>query len=92
VENLIINKGIEHMEDNRIVDIKKLQDFKAKTRKKQLSPTSPTGYSFSAEVEKDVSNLSEALNVTKDEAVKIATDFYKRYPMLLEFVRSPENM
>jgi hypothetical protein len=48
------------------------------------------GYSFTAEVDKDIKNLCKAINVSPEDAVQIAKDFYKKYPMLMEWVRSPE--
>lgn len=47
---------------------------------------------FSEEVDKDLNNLCEALDITKEQALGVATDFYRTYPMLMEFARSSENL
>ena len=47
---------------------------------------------FMAQVDKDTMNLSNATGITPDEAVKMASDFYRKYPMLVEHVRSVEYM
>ncbi|MMZ65371.1 hypothetical protein D3C76_1154840 [compost metagenome] len=53
---------------------------------------STTGFSFSAEVEKDLDKLMSKLGLSRDEAMKVATDFYKSYPMLMELVRTPNHL
>lgn len=47
---------------------------------------------FMAEVEKDTTNLSTAIGKSREDAIQMASDFYKKYPMLIEYVRSPEYM
>jgi hypothetical protein len=60
------------------------------TNKPQKS--SQEGYSFTDEVNKDTKKLADSLDITMDEAILVAADFYKRYPMLIEWVRSPGYM
>jgi len=62
------------------------------TRTKKPSVGDSGGFSFSDEVEKDITKLCDQLGVERDEAVHIATDFYRKYPMLMEHVRSPEHL
>ena len=47
---------------------------------------------FMNEVEKDTNNLAMATGKSHEEAMKIASDFYRRYPMLVEYVRSPDYL
>jgi hypothetical protein len=43
-------------------------------------------------VEENIQNLMQATGKTHAEAVQMASDFYYKYPALMEFVRSPEHM
>jgi len=67
-----------------------------KTTKKSTKPSAAPavggGYSYMTEVENDITKLCDTLGLDRDEAVDMATDFYRKYPMLMEFVRSPENL
>jgi hypothetical protein len=47
---------------------------------------------FMEEVHKDTEKLSEATGITSEQAVQMASDFYRKYPMLVEHVRSIEYM
>ena len=52
--------------------------------KKELSPDD--------ELEANIFKLSSRLSVSREEAIEVAKDFYRKYPMLIEYVRSPENL
>lgn len=43
-------------------------------------------------IEDDVSKLMKATGKTAEEAIQMASDFYYRYPALVEHVRSEEFM
>lgn len=43
-------------------------------------------------VDYDTAKLCAATGVTTEEAIQIASDFYRKYPMLIEHVRSAEYM
>lgn len=48
---------------------------------------------FSEELERNTCNLRKALSLDSNEdAIEVAADFYRKYPMLIEHVRSPEYM
>lgn len=47
---------------------------------------------FSGFVERDLMKLADKLGITREEALRTAKNFYKQYPMLIEFVRSPEQL
>ncbi|MMZ43593.1 hypothetical protein D1872_51530 [compost metagenome] len=59
---------------------------------KKTTEPSTAGFSFTEEVNKDILKLRNNLNVTEEEAVKIATDFYRKYPMLIEYVRDANHL
>lgn len=69
-----------------------LQFGKRTPTKKPSQGKSTGGFSFTQEVSNDVKKLSGNVGITEDEAIKMASDFYRAYPMLMEFVRSPEHM
>lgn len=60
--------------------------------KKNVQQPITQEYSFTAEVEKDIEKLMKAIDGDRDKAIQMASDFYRRYPMLIEYVRSPEYM
>lgn len=43
-------------------------------------------------VEENIQSLMQATGKTHEEAIQMASDFYYKYPALIEFVRSPEYM
>lgn len=43
-------------------------------------------------VEENIQALMKATGKNAEEAVQMASDFYYKYPALMEFVRSPEHM
>jgi hypothetical protein len=43
-------------------------------------------------VSRDSENLAGVTGITVEAAVKMASDFYNRYPMLIEYVRSTDYM
>lgn len=47
---------------------------------------------FTSALDADIEKLSNATGISKEDAIKMASDFYRRYPMLIEHVRSPEFM
>jgi hypothetical protein len=71
---------------------KKRKLGKVKDKRKYSINQTIQGTTFMDMVEQDAYNLAEATGKTKEEAVKIASDFYRKYPMLIEYVRSPEYM
>ena len=70
--------------------------FTPKIRKRKESTTRPSvgtpGFSFTEEVNKDIEKLCANLNLSSDKAIELATNFYRTYPMLMEYVMSPENL
>ena len=72
---------------NNIVDFK--QRRKAKMNKKYDVMTQSTIDDW---VEENIRDLMKATKKSYDEAITMASDFYMRYPALIEFVRSPEYM
>lgn len=73
---------------NKIVDFNK-----ALAKKNSKGNTSVrSGDPVNSMLETDIENLASASGITKDEAVLVASRFYKLYPMLMEHVRSPEFM
>ena len=58
-------------------------------RKDSSAPVEIAG-SFMGMVEKDTNDLALAIGKTSEEAIEMASDFYRKYPMLVEYVRSPE--
>lgn len=66
----------------------------ASKRTKQSVSTPPTINTFSQALEEDISRLCDSFDggIDRDKAVQIASDFYNKYPMLMEWVRSPEYM
>lgn len=47
---------------------------------------------FHKEVDVDINNLCDNLGLERDEAIKMAGDFYRKYPMLMEYVRSQDYL
>jgi hypothetical protein len=45
-----------------------------------------------AERERNIAKMCDKLSIDRDQAIKLASDFYRTYPMLLEYVRTPEFM
>jgi hypothetical protein len=43
-------------------------------------------------VEENIQSLMKATGKSHEDAVQMASDFYYKYPALIEFVRSPEHM
>lgn len=43
-------------------------------------------------VDYDTAKLCAAAGITTEEAIQMASDFYRKYPMLIEHVRSAEYM
>lgn len=72
----------------------KVFDFARSTTPTPRRHTAPEDrfFSFSKEVEGDTKKLADSLSISPEEAVKVAADFYRKYPMLMEHVRSPEYM
>ena len=65
---------------------------KLKNKRKDMINQTIQGTTFMDMVEQDTRNLAEATGKTVEEAVRMASDFYRKYPMLIEYVRSPEYM
>lgn len=66
-------------------------DKKVNSTKAQVDPVPKD--TFSEELARNISNLKHTLDLSTDEeAMKVASDFYRKYPMLVEHVRSPEYM
>lgn len=73
----------------------KVVKFTAKSTKKgkgQNSSHIPTPFSFEEEVDKDINKLCATLGINKEEAIKMATNFYRTYPMLMEYVSSANHL
>lgn len=66
--------------------------YKVRKSSNQLcdSPKSSLTNTFQSEVDKDAEKLAEKLDISVEEAIKIAEEFYWSYPMLVEWVRSVE--
>lgn len=47
---------------------------------------------FTDMLDRDICNLSDVAGISKEQAIQMASDFYRKYPMLIEHVRSPEYM
>lgn len=58
------------------------------TPKRKVSKYEP--FNIEEEVEKDTALLAEALGVDSEKATKIATDFCKKYPVLVEYIMNPQ--
>lgn len=78
------------MSDN-VVQFAVLRD-RQKTKKVKTQKVKSDSFNFSEEVEKDINNLMSALNLTREESFAVAKDFYRKYPMLMEFIREPNNL
>lgn len=61
-------------------------------RHKKQATKLESGFSFTDEVEKDLGRLMDKLSCDRDEAMKVATNFYRSYPMLMELVRTPNHL
>jgi hypothetical protein len=76
-----------------IVNFTDLAKAAAKAPKTTTTPQPTTGgYSFQAEVQSDIVKLCESLGIDEEQAIHIATDFYRKYPALMEWVRSPDHL
>ena len=69
----------------------KVIQFRKKTSKVMERPDVAFS-SFTQEVNNNIDKLCGNLDVSKEEAIEIATKFYRAYPMLMEFVRSPDHL
>ncbi len=75
------------MTNNKIVDfntykVKSVQKPK-RGAEKPMSITDVDNW-----VEENIQKLMKATNLEHSEAIKMATDFYRQYPALMEMVRS----
>lgn len=74
----------------------KVVEFKAGSRVKKASNREAvvTQGMYQEAVERDITNLCNSFEngIDRARAVEIAADFYRKYPMLIEMVRSPEYM
>ena len=68
----------------------KIVNFNKKT-KKEVKPKDEIT-TFSEAVEVDIDRLCSALGITREEAITTASDFYKKYPMLVEYVRDAKTL
>lgn len=66
----------------------KVVPFTAKrtNRKPMTDAKALATFNIEAEVNKDTQKLMAKLGLTEEEAVKLATDFYRSYPMLMESI------
>lgn len=76
------------MTNGKIVNLNSVRD----NRKPRPLSNTLEGFSFSNEVDKEINNLMKATGLDRPEAVSLAKDFYRTYPMLIEFVRSPNEL
>ncbi|POR29282.1 hypothetical protein [Paenibacillus polymyxa] len=73
-----------------------LSDFLQKKRQTQQSANAD--HHYGTEVQKDIQALQESLRksdglgVSSQQALQIAADFYRKYPALIEYVRSNEYL
>lgn len=68
-------------------------EFKRKAKVKASNKFEPmTMRDVDNWVEENIQGLMKATGKTHEEAVQMASDFYYKYPALMEFVRSPEHM
>lgn len=68
-------------------------DFKKREpNRPAFTEHTPASTTFTEVLNRDIKNLSNTCGITEEEAIQMASDFYKRYPMLIEHVRSPEFM
>ncbi len=72
---------------NNIVDFKQR---KAKVKAKKYDVM--TQATVDQWVEDDIDKLAKNIGKTREEAIKMASDFYMSYPALIEHVRTPEFM
>lgn len=76
--------------------MKNVVKFAPRSNKKApVKQVATGGFSFEAEVDKDIDNMCKALSIPESErerALEIAKDFYRKYPMLMEFVRQPNEL
>lgn len=63
-----------------------------KEPKKTKQDYTGEGFSFENQVEKDISKLCDATGISREEAINMAKNFYRKYPMLIEFVRTPNEL
>ena len=66
-------------------------DITKRTSRKQLAKELSTPFNLGIELQKDIDLLSETLDITEEEALKVAENFYRRYPVLMEYVRSGDT-
>lgn len=62
-----------------------------KVKKNIKTKINPYSFNIEEEVNKDIAKLAEKLGIDKEEAYRVAIDFYRAYPVLMEWVRSPET-
>lgn len=70
----------------------KLIDISTSRKTREDKKPSNEGFSFHNEVEKDIRRLQDALGISREDAINMAKDFYRRYPMLIEFIREPNEL
>lgn len=73
---------------NKIINLETARQ----TTRGSVAEETRTGFSFEAEVEKDIQKLRDALGISREEAIDMAKNFYRKYPMLIEFVRTPNEL
>jgi hypothetical protein len=66
------------------------EERKKRTAKKR--PDVLTMADVEAERERNIDKMCKKLGIDRDQAIKLASDFYRAYPMLMEYVRTPEFM
>ncbi|GFZ87070.1 hypothetical protein GCM10008018_36550 [Paenibacillus marchantiophytorum] len=53
------------------------------------------GFDFDTELETDIEQLRKSwsksdVEISREEAIQVAADFYRRYPVLMEYVRNSD--
>jgi len=66
------------------------EERKKRTAKKK--PDVITMADVQAELERNIDKLANKMGIEREQAIKMAGDFYRTYPMLIEHVRSPEYL
>lgn len=68
----------------------KVVPYRGKIEKVRRAVPTPPKFNFEDALQNDIDNLCSATGLGEREAVQMADDFYRKYPALIEHVRSTE--
>jgi hypothetical protein len=68
-------------------------EFTAKSNRKGVTSVPIQGDLFDQMLSKEIANVLKATGLpTEESALKFVSDFYRKYPALVELARSQENL